>query len=411
MMRRRALKSEGGEISLRSRQLRAISRYLDYEDARGYSSLTEGIWLVLILTLLTTGSINTSATPLAYDDEGAELFWSDYYPNGIAVKFSPLSSRWRITGILVYGFMIDKGEKAFIVEIRDSNLSVIFRVSLLISGYFKNATLSWAKIPLPSVIVRSDFYVCVYSMLESNGTQLWIAVDNDTFPNRCFLIDCYRRELGDWKGGHAMIRVEGEEVIDIIEIAPKSIFMSEDALELFFRIVASSNDVETRAILQVGSLIDECVVECEKGLYKTRVEWLKLLGLKSPAKLLLSAKAINLTTTLTIELNESLFSKYLELKEENEHLRVMINSSEVELKALRDGFEKEKDSAAFLSASLKEYQKMVSEKTRENERLVEELSILRPLTISLAILTVFLLFIILRRRIRFGRFTEADEGV
>ncbi|MGB9882867.1 MAG: hypothetical protein ACPLPV_08910, partial [Methanomassiliicoccales archaeon] len=82
--------------------------------------LVEGIRLILILTLLLTAWFtNASATPLAYDNGGAEFFWSDYYPNGIAVKFTPPAYRWKVTAILIYGFAIDKGEKSFLVELRD----------------------------------------------------------------------------------------------------------------------------------------------------------------------------------------------------------------------------------------------------------------------------------------------------
>ncbi|MBO3832497.1 MAG: hypothetical protein FGF51_03815 [Candidatus Brockarchaeota archaeon] len=63
----------------------------------------------------------------------------------MAVKFSPPASRWGITAILVYGFMIDRGVKPFMVEIRDEDLNVILRASLPISEYFKNATLHWAS--------------------------------------------------------------------------------------------------------------------------------------------------------------------------------------------------------------------------------------------------------------------------
>jgi len=397
MMRRRALKSGASETSIGSRRLKAIPRYLGYEVVRDHSSFAKGIWLILILTLLTTWLTNASATPLAYDDGGAEFFWSDYYPNGIAIKFSPPSSRWRITGILVYGFMIDKGEKSFIVEIRDKDLNVFFRTSLPISEYFKNATLRWAEIPLPSITVRGDFYVCIYPMLDFNGTQLWIGIDNDTIPNNCFLIDCYKQEARSFKGGYAMIRVEGEDVIDFIEIIPNSIFIGEDALKLSFKIVAPSDSVEARATLKAGSLIEDCEVVFEKGLYETRVEWPRLLGIKEPAKLSLSAKAPNSTATLVIKLNETLFSKYLELKGENERLRIMVNSSIIELRASRDKLEKKENATALLRTSLKECQEMVSE-VKENEKLAKELSIMRILVSSLAVLTASLLTMLLKWR-------------
>ncbi|MGB9717716.1 MAG: hypothetical protein ACPL4E_04675, partial [Thermoproteota archaeon] len=296
------------------------------------------------------------------------------------------------------GFAIDKGEKSFLVELRDKDLNIILRTSLPISEYFKNATLHWARVPLSNVIVNGGFYVCVYPMLDFSGTQLWIAMDNDTAPDNCFLVDCYRQETEDWRGGHAMIRVEGEEATDYIEIVPDSISVNEDALELIFKIVASSNDTEAGATILVGSSTEDCEVICEKGLCRTSIEWLRLLGLEEPAKLLLSAKALNSTATLTIKLNETLLSKYLRLKEENEHLEAMVNSCKVEIEVLRSRLEKEGDATAFLSTLLKEYQEMLSEETVENERLIKELSILGFLTILLAILTAFLLFLILRRR-------------
>jgi len=398
MMRRRALKSVGGETPLRGGWLRAIPRYPVYGIMRDHSSLVKGIWLILILTLLVTRLTNASPTPLAYDDGGAESFWSDYYPNGIAVKFTPPASRWKVTDILVYGFIIDKGEKSFIVEIRDKDLNVIFGTSLPITEYFKNATLHWARIHLPNVTVRGDFYVCVYPMLDFNGTQLWIAMDNDTISDNCFLIDCYRQEIRSFKEGYATIRVEGEETIGFIEIVPNSIFVDEDALKLSFKIIAPSDSVKVMATLQAGSIIEDCEVVFDKGLYETRIEWSMLSGLKEPAKLLLSAKALNLTATLIIELSETLFSKHLELKEENGQLRAMVNNSIVELRASRDKLEIEKNTTALLRASLKEYQEMVLERTRENERLTEELNIMRLLTVSLAVSTAFLLVMLVRRR-------------
>ena len=365
----------------------------------------KGIALILIL-IPPLVSASAMIIELAYDDGGAELFWSDYYPNGVAVEFSPPVSKWRITAIMVYGFTIDKGEKPFIVEVRDSDLNVILRASLPVSRCFKNATLHWAKMPLPNVVVKGDFYICVYPMLEFNGSRLWIAVDNDTAPNNCFLIDCYRQEVKSWKGGQVMIRVEGEEAVNIIEIVPHSVSIGEDALELSFKTAGPSNDIELKATIQAGSLIEDCEVKYEKGLYKTRVEWLKLSGLKSPVKLLLVAKALNSTMTLTVGLNTSLFSKYVQLEEENERLRAMVNSSCVEL---RDRLEKEDNNITLLSASLKEYREIISEKDEENKRLVEELNAMRLLTVSLAILTVFLLFPALRQRIHTGKF-KVDEN-
>ncbi len=51
----------------------------------------KGTGLILIIILSATPFINTSAATieLAYDDCGAEGFWSYYHPNGMSVRFSP----------------------------------------------------------------------------------------------------------------------------------------------------------------------------------------------------------------------------------------------------------------------------------------------------------------------------------
>ncbi|MEM2930624.1 MAG: hypothetical protein QW797_07195, partial [Thermoproteota archaeon] len=95
-----------------------------------------------------------------------------------------------------------------------------------------------------------------------------------------------------------MIGVEGEEVIDFIEIIPDAISMNEDVLELYFKVIAPSNDTEVRSVIQIGSLTEGCEIVFEKGLYRMRVEWPKLMNVKEPVRLVLSARALNLTTTL-----------------------------------------------------------------------------------------------------------------
>ncbi|MCX8182905.1 MAG: hypothetical protein N3F08_00580 [Crenarchaeota archaeon] len=357
--------------------------------------------LILIIMLSATSFINVSiaAIELAYDDCGAEGFWSDYYPNGMAVKFSPPASRWRITAILVYGFMIDRGEKPFVVEIRDGELNVILRVSLLISEYFKNATLHWAKVPLPNVIVKGDFYVCVYPMLDFSGTQLWIAMDNDTAPDRCFMFDCYKQEVKGWRRGHAMIRVEGGEAIDLIEIIPDSIFVEEKALRLSFRVVAPSNVTEFNAVLQTESLAEDCEVTRGEELYGVIVNWTRLSGLKEPAKLKLRTKASNSTTCLTIKLSQTFLSTLFRLKDENALLRTILNSSDAEQEVLKHKIENGKMDVIALRSLLTVYEEKLLNEESKNEKLLEELNTLRLLTTLLAVSTLFLLAIVLRRRL------------
>ncbi|MEM2930623.1 MAG: hypothetical protein QW797_07190 [Thermoproteota archaeon] len=120
---------------------------------------------IALLTLLILAQVPRvrpgSSLLLRYDNGGAEYFWSDYYPNGMAVKFTPPAFRWKITAVLIYGFAVIKGNGSFIIEVRDGDFNLAFRGSFSISDCLKNATLDWVKISMPNIAVKGDFYVCV----------------------------------------------------------------------------------------------------------------------------------------------------------------------------------------------------------------------------------------------------------
>lgn len=377
------------------------------------SIVKTAVKLMLLALLTLVHASQAYAKPLSlllhYDDGGAECFWSDYYPNGIAVRFTAPSSRWRITSILVYGFVIDRGVKTFILEVRDSGFNLVFKASCPASEHFRNATLDWARIPLPGVIVRDGFYVCVYPMLELNGTQLWIAVDNDTCSDRSFLVDRYRLEMKKYDGGIAMIRVEGEEAADFVEIVPDSIFVEEEALRLFFKVLAAGNVTEVKTVLQTGLLAEECEMVYKEGLYEVMVDWLRLSGLREPAELTLSVKTLNSTTSLTVKLGETLLSAYFRLKDEDALLKTMLNDSKPQWEALEAELENREASIIALRSLLDAYEEKLSEEAVRNEGLCVELSILRILTVLVAASISFLGLIVLRRRPSAG-LTSGDAG-
>lgn len=288
--------------------------------------------------------------------------------------------------------------KTFILEVRNSDFNMVFKASCSASEHFKNATLDWTRISLPGIIVRGDFYVCVYPMLEPNGTQLWIAVDNDTISDRSLLVDCYGQGMKKYDKGIAMIRVEGEEATDFIEIIPDYILMEEETLRLFFRITAISNITEVRAILQKGSLTEDCEVAYEDGLYEVMVDWSRLSGLEEPAKLALSAKTPNSTALLIVKLGETLLSTYFRLRDENTLLKTMLNSSKSEWEALEDKLRDREASIIALRSLLDAYEKKLLDEADENERLCGELNIFRILTVLLSASTLFLFVAVLRRR-------------
>ncbi|MEM3389774.1 MAG: hypothetical protein QW491_10250, partial [Thermoproteota archaeon] len=66
--------------------------------------------VVLVLTLALSSTLFLSplksyASPfeLSYDDGDFDYAWSDFYPGGAAVRFSPPSSSWRIKSVRVHG--------------------------------------------------------------------------------------------------------------------------------------------------------------------------------------------------------------------------------------------------------------------------------------------------------------------
>ncbi|MBO3832903.1 MAG: hypothetical protein FGF51_05900, partial [Candidatus Brockarchaeota archaeon] len=259
------------------------------------------------------------------------------------------------------------------------------------------ATLDWAKIPLPSIIMKGDFYVCVYPMLELGGTQLWIAIDNDTASDRGFLVDCYRQEMRKLDGGSVMIRVEGEEATDLAEIILNSIFFEKETLRTLFRVIATSNITEVSAVLQTDFLTEDCGVIYREGLYEVIVDWSRLLGIEEPAKLTLRAKALNSTATLVVKLGETFFSEYLQLRGENEFLKAMLNNSRLERETLGRMLEGKETDITIMKASLEAYEKKWLNEAEEAEKLTQELNVMRLLTGFLGLSTVLLFTILLRR--------------
>jgi len=57
------------------------------------------------------GSSYAVAQPieLRYDNNEVNYFWSDFYPHGAAVKFTPPVAPWKITSITLLGLMIQRG--------------------------------------------------------------------------------------------------------------------------------------------------------------------------------------------------------------------------------------------------------------------------------------------------------------
>ncbi|MEM3648160.1 MAG: hypothetical protein QW506_03230, partial [Thermoproteota archaeon] len=178
-----------------------------------------------LLSILLLNTLKAQASPfeLSYDDGSFDYAWSDFYPNGAAVRFTPPALPWRITGVVFYGLALERGgNMLFTLEVRDQFFNLVYTKQYATFQFFKNGTFGWANIPLPNLTVNGDFYVCIYPCFSLDATQLWIGVDDDPpISDRSLLVD---REEGrivrvwDENSGRPknfMIRAEGAQAVSI----------------------------------------------------------------------------------------------------------------------------------------------------------------------------------------------------
>ncbi|MEM2057562.1 MAG: hypothetical protein QXO76_04860 [Thermoproteota archaeon] len=214
--------------------------------------MSKHIRLILVLDLpsiLLSTPLKAYASPfeLAYDDGDFDYAWSDFYPSGAAVRFTPPASPWRITSIVFYGLALERGGNTlFTLEVRDHGFSLVYTNQYATFQCFQNGTFGWARIPLPNITVNGDFHVCIYPCFSLDATQLWMGVDDDPpISGRSFLVN---KEEGrivrawDEKSGRPknfMIRVEGIQAVTIASISISSIRVGGQSIEVKLNIASS----------------------------------------------------------------------------------------------------------------------------------------------------------------------------
>ena len=377
--------------------------------------------LVAILLVLSTSllpCLGDSDYVISYDDGESDYYWADFHPFGAAVKFTPLTLPWKVTAIRLYGFMIDREKTQFIVEIRDSDFNLIYKSSFMINEYFNNATVDWARIPLPNVTVDGDFYTCVYPMLEIGKTELWIGVDNDSsIVGRSYFVDCYEGKIvNGWNVSHVgpgnvMIKVEGIQAVSFTQVKIKSIIATKDGAGVDFRVLSNEEIVDVKAMALHNGISENCEVIQVNGTYRTRVGGLK------PAwttKLMIIAKTLNSTASITIEISGDFWSDYSKLREENDRLKSAANNAtlELELKRFEDIIEQKNLIIADLKSSFRIYEerwletitnaKQLNETTKNLKRELDDLNlqlnVFKIATVSFAAIMLLLAVVVLKRR-------------
>ncbi|MBO3798539.1 MAG: hypothetical protein QW491_01640 [Thermoproteota archaeon] len=318
--------------------------------------MSKHVWLILALALSSTLLLNplkvyASPFELAYDDGSFDYAWSDFYPSGAAVRFTPPALPWRITGVVFYGLALERGgNMLFTLEVRDQYFSLVYTKQYATFQFLKNGTFGWARIPLPNITVNGEFYVCIYPCFSLDATQLWIGVDEDPpISGRSLLVN---REEGrivkvwDEKSGRPrnfMIRVEGAQAVSIASIGVSSIRVGEQAIEVRLNIASSQSIVSVEGILRHGLTWDPCSIILEGNAYVAR--------LPEPGNLTVNVKTMDSTFGATLNIQVEIWKAYSELRnrvgmleESNETLThlveelsskvVELNTSVVELNAL-----------------------------------------------------------------------------
>jgi len=375
------------------------------------------VGLVLTLVLLSTfstGLLETHASffELAYDDGDADYGWSDYYPYAAAVRFSPPSASWRITGIRLHAACVLKGSQVFYVQIWDSGLNTVYWSAFLPSSVFKNATLDWYTIPLPNVVVKGVFYVVIVPMLTLDGSQLWISVDDDApFSNSSFTVNVDDHTIHASLNATSrrpvdfMIRVVGEPIPTPPELKLSSIEFREDETIVFFTYPGESLGFGARLIKPDGSFVEENVTSSgEKLIVRTRGEGLLNVFAVTPGYETVGA-SVRLTGGFR-KTYENLLADYTAFKRDAEHMDSKISYLLEENRELRTRLNQSQTLVRLQDDRITGLLADVSSLGGELDHARAEASVLRGLTILLAaglVLTVSLLgFLEVGRRWRRG---------
>lgn len=310
-----------------------------------------GLALVLaLLSFLLTGFPNASAAPfeLSYDDGGHNYGWSDFYPNGAAVRFSPPSQSWRITAVKIYATCILRGPSSlFYVQIWDAGLNTVYSEPLVFNRVFRNATLDWYTIVVPNVVVKGVFHVVIVPMFTLDGPQLWLSVDEDhPIANESLIVDVDKHvplvylNASSERPGDFMIRVVGEPTETLPELKLASVEFNEKETIMVFSYPGEIRSLGARLVRVNGDNV-ECNASRVAGGLTVRVGETGLLnvyvetpggevvgtGVRINASLRMLYQALYANYT-ALKQSSDWWSRRLEtLERENEELKAQVRDS------------------------------------------------------------------------------------
>jgi prefoldin subunit 5 len=337
---------------------------------------------MLLLLAFSTMSFNTVQTPayaspfeLAYDDGKAGYGWSDFYPSGAAVLFSPPSVSWRITAVKIHAACILKGPASlFYIQIWDAGLNTRYSEPLLFNRVFKNATLDWYTIQLPNIVVTGDFYVVIIPMFTLDGAQLWISVDNNPpFSNTSLIMNTDKHtpllhmNATSVKPGDFMVRVVGEPAPTLPELRLASIEFNDEETVVVFTYPGEVSSAWARLTRVNGDPV-ECRVSRDGLSITARVNETGLLNVLVET---VGGEVVGAGLRINASLGtrfKTLSANYTALKESSEVLRRLVETLEAENENLRT---QARDLSYAVNTLQKQVWGLMENNTKQNQRIAE----------------------------------------
>lgn len=334
--------------------------------------------LAFSLALFLSSNICLAQTiELGYDDGGSDFLWSDFYPHGAAVKFTPPFSPWRITALKFYGLLVERRTTlTFNVELRDEDFELVCRTPIDAFKLMRNATLDWVMMKVANYTFDKEFYVCIYPMLTVDGPQLWIGADeNAPISGESFLVDGERGVLVKaWDGGSErprdfMIRVVGEPSVPEVEVRFLSATVTTDGATLNFLVKSNRKLISWDAVLHHGTSWTKCETQLEGDVITVKIN--------EPGNVTVNILTSDASAGVTVSIGGDLWDRYFEAMDLAYKLRVTNSSLTSQLSDARNSIEvlNSSFSESQLHISILEgrFDSLLSEFATLNSRLASEL--------------------------------------
>ena len=182
--------------------------------------------LSMMLIALTTTSVdaNSSEIEIYYDNNASNPGGlGGSLPGGLAVDFTPPSEEyWVLKRVKFYGMRWANesyDSMLFYIEVWDKNKNELLHVAYKYSDYFKNYDSKWVTVDIPDVLVKDDFFVCIFPNMVYTPSEpsphMNVGFNNDPpISNRSYRVRMDDNSI-EWQiPGNLFIRaIVGEPII------------------------------------------------------------------------------------------------------------------------------------------------------------------------------------------------------